>query len=75
MAFSLASAPCFVPAFPLDRKNSVLTFLTWVGHAYLMEVEGGREGPGRERGGGGKTGGGQEQVWEETGEKSRGSRK
>jgi hypothetical protein len=30
MAFSLVSAPLFVPAFPLGRNNSVLIFLRWV---------------------------------------------
>ena len=31
MAFSSFSSSLFVPAFPLDRKNSGLIFLRWVG--------------------------------------------
>jgi hypothetical protein len=31
MAFPSVSASLFVPAFPLDRSNSVLIFLRWVG--------------------------------------------
>jgi hypothetical protein len=31
MAFPSVSAPFSVPAFPLDRNNSVLIFLSWVG--------------------------------------------
>jgi hypothetical protein len=31
MAFPSVSAPLFVPAFPLDRNNSGLIFLRWVG--------------------------------------------
>jgi len=31
MAFPSVSAPLFVPAFPLDRNNSELIFLRWVG--------------------------------------------
>jgi hypothetical protein len=31
MVFSLVSAPLFVPVFPLDRSNSGLIFLRWVG--------------------------------------------
>jgi hypothetical protein len=30
MDFSSVSAPLFVPAFPLDRRNSGLIFLRWV---------------------------------------------
>ena len=31
MAFPSVSAPLFVPVFPLDRSNSGLKFLRWVG--------------------------------------------
>jgi hypothetical protein len=35
-----ASAPVFVPVFPLDRNNSGLTFLRWVGGPILQAVAG-----------------------------------
>ena len=38
MAFLSISAPLFLPVFPLDRNNSGLKILRWVGsHAYLLE--------------------------------------
>ena len=36
MAFPLVSAPLFDPAFPLDRINSGLIFLRWVGGPILQ---------------------------------------
>jgi hypothetical protein len=33
MAFPSASAPLFVPVFPLDRRNSGLMCLRWLGGA------------------------------------------
>jgi hypothetical protein len=35
MAFPSVSAPLFVPPFPLDRNNSMLIFLRWVGDPML----------------------------------------
>ena len=37
MAFPSVSAPLFVTAFPLDRNDSGLEFLRWVGMAVNFE--------------------------------------
>ena len=38
MAFSSVSAPLYDPAFPLDKNNSVLIFLRWVGGPIVLRL-------------------------------------